>query len=199
MDTTRDPHDPAPHDLAPAAGALAAVVAAVREEHLRAPTPCAPYAVGDLLDHVDAMAAGMLSTARKRPVPPELLRDSDAALLRPGWRERVPAALRDLAVAWADPAAWRGETTAGAVPLPAAAAGMFVLDELVVHGWDLARAAGLPLRTADADVAALLEFLRDVPRAPGLFGPPVAVPQDAPALDRLVGLTGRDPAWAPPR
>ena len=32
-------------------------------------------------------------------------------------------------------------------------------------------------------------------RTPGLFGPPVPVPKDAPLLDRLLGLTGRDPAW----
>ena len=32
----------------------------------------------------------------------------------------------------------------------------------------------------------------------GLFGPPVAVPDDAPALDRLAGATGRDPRWTPP-
>jgi hypothetical protein len=31
----------------------------------------------------------------------------------------------------------------------------------------------------------------------GLFGPPVAVADDAPELDRLIGLTGRDPAWSP--
>lgn len=30
---------------------------------------------------------------------------------------------------------------------------------------------------------------------PGLFGPPVPVADDAPLLDRLLGLTGRDPAW----
>lgn len=30
------------------------------------------------------------------------------------------------------------------------------------------------------------------------FGPRVDVPEDAPAIDRLVGLSGRDPRWAPP-
>lgn len=33
-------------------------------------------------------------------------------------------------------------------------------------------------------------------REMGLYGPKVAVPADAPALDRILGLTGRDPAWA---
>jgi hypothetical protein len=31
----------------------------------------------------------------------------------------------------------------------------------------------------------------------GLFGPVVEVPGDAPLLDRVIGLTGRDPAWSP--
>ena len=31
----------------------------------------------------------------------------------------------------------------------------------------------------------------------GIFGPAIPVPDDAPILDRVVGLTGRDPAWSP--
>jgi hypothetical protein len=33
-------------------------------------------------------------------------------------------------------------------------------------------------------------------RATGMYGPEVAVPAGAPTLDRILGLTGRDPAWA---
>ncbi|MCW2681532.1 MAG: hypothetical protein JWM62_2933, partial [Frankiales bacterium] len=42
-------------------------------------------------------------------------------------------------------------------------------------------------RTASAEVG----------RQVGVFGPRVEVPQDAPAVDRWVGLFGRDPRWSP--
>jgi hypothetical protein len=29
----------------------------------------------------------------------------------------------------------------------------------------------------------------------GVYGPEVAVAADAPTVDRILGLTGRDPAW----
>jgi hypothetical protein len=29
------------------------------------------------------------------------------------------------------------------------------------------------------------------------FGPAVAIPPEAPEFDRVLGLLGRDPAWAP--
>jgi uncharacterized protein (TIGR03086 family) len=85
--------------------------------------------------------------------------------------------------------------------MPAPAMAAVALDELVVHGWDLAVATGQPYEVSDEDAEACMTFAGSIGEAPeeraGLYGPRVPVPGDASALDRLLGLTGRDPAWRP--
>ncbi len=73
----------------------------------------------------------------------------------------------------------------------------------MIHGWDVARASrqhfdcdpGL-LEAVHGFVAQFAGPGQEAARE-GLFGPVVAVPGDAPLLDQVVGLTGRDPAWSP--
>jgi uncharacterized protein (TIGR03086 family) len=74
------------------------------------------------------------------------------------------------------------------------------LDEVVVHGWDLAVATGQPYDVDPVDADACREFAESFgeDRPPSLYGPVVPVPAEAPALDRLLGATGRDPGWKPP-
>lgn len=90
-------------------------------------------------------------------------------------------------------------TRAGGVDLPAEIAGVVAVDELVIHGWDLARATGqeyAPDRAAlDTSYAFLLESAGEEGDGGDIFGPVVPVPDDAPLLDRAVGLSGRDPGW----
>ena len=95
-------------------------------------------------------------------------------------------------------------TDAGGVVLPAEQTGMVALDEIVLHGWDLARATGQPFTCDPASTQAVLAFT-EMSTQPefaanreGLFGPVVDVPQDAPAFDRALGFAGRDPAWSRP-
>lgn len=187
-------------DFAPSARVTGAVIGAITDEQLGHPTPSPDHTVGDLVEHVEGVAVGLVGTARKTDPPPDAARPDGAATgPAAGWRERVPARLAALAQAWRDPAAWEGSTQAGGVPLEAAAAGMFALDEIVVHGWELAVATGQPYPVDEEAARACAEFLAGVPRAAELFGPVVEVPADAPAIDRLVGLSGRDPAWRPGR
>jgi uncharacterized protein (TIGR03086 family) len=92
-------------------------------------------------------------------------------------------------------------TRVGGLDLPGEIAGLIGLDELVVHGWDVARATRQPYAmdspTDIASLEACMAFLsQPVDRTSGaLFGPVVAVADNAPLLDRVIGLSGRDPAW----
>lgn len=79
-------------------------------------------------------------------------------------------------MAWSEPAVWQGQTQAGGISLPAAAAGMFALDEALVHGWELARSTGQPYATDEATVRACADFLADQPRDGTLVGPVVPCP-----------------------
>lgn len=177
---------------------MASLVEAVPDRSLGRPTPCERYTVGDLLDHVAGSALAFTAAAVKRPL--EGGPSGDAANLAPDWRTRIPTDVVAVADAWRDPDAWTGMTAAGGVELPAEVAGVVALDELVIHGWDLAKATGQP---ADYDgpeleaVYAMVEHFRSS-GIEGLFGPAVPVPDDAPLLDRILGLAGRDPGWEPP-
>ena len=185
-------------DLAPACTALAGVVAGVRDDQLGGPTPCPDYAVGDLLDHVAGLCLAFVAAARKQAPPGGGAASGDASGLPADWRAVIGDRLEALAAAWADPSAHEGDTVAGPVPMPAPVAALVALDEVLVHGWDLAVATGQPYHPDGASVAACLDFARSFEPPEGVdgpFGPPVAVPEDAPLLDRLVGATGRDPAW----
>jgi uncharacterized protein (TIGR03086 family) len=190
-------------DFAPATTTVAGVVAGVRDDQLGDPTPCPDMTVADLLDHLHGLALAFTCAARKAPVPGGGGASADGSRLPAGWRREIGARLATLAEAWTDPSAYTGLTMAGPVEMPADIAALVALDEVVVHGWDLARATGQPYAPDDGAVLACLGFAETFEVPPGAgrgpFGPPVPVPHDAAPLDRLAGATGRDPAWRPPQ
>ncbi|MFB6956548.1 TIGR03086 family metal-binding protein [Streptomyces sp. NPDC056309] len=189
-------------DLGPQARLVARLAEGVREEQLGAVTPCPDYAVRNLLGHLIGLAVAFRDAGRKDlGATTDTSPDAAAPDLGPGWREELPKALDELAEVWRDPAAWTGMTRAGGVDLPGHVAGAVAADELVIHGWDLARATGQDYEPDPAALRASYGFLRaaadDPNRGNGPFGPVVPVPEDAPLLDRAVGLSGRDPGWKP--
>ena len=88
---------------------------------------------------------------------------------------------------------------AGPIELPAEMAGLVAVDELLVHGWDIAVATGQGYDPSQEEIEAAISFVSnfEAPRDGSLFGPIVAVPDVASPLNRLLGLTGRDPNWRP--
>jgi uncharacterized protein (TIGR03086 family) len=186
-------------DLSPATDRVAQVVRYVPDDALDAPTP-SDINVGDLLDHLQTLAAAFAAAAAKQgpggqpPTP-------SAANLGDDWRETIPGALARLADAWNRPDAWEGMTKVGGLEMPGEAAGVVALDEVVLHGWDLARATGQDFDVPSEVLDGLMGFLTHMaepgmePAREGLFGPVVEVPAGAPLLHRVLGLAGRNPDW----
>jgi uncharacterized protein (TIGR03086 family) len=190
-------------DLEPATLILTNIVLAVDDDQLTAPTPCTESSLGALLDHVDGLAQAFTAGARK--VVPEggsQPPSPNAAHLAPNWRTLIPERLATLAHAWTAESAWTGTSEVGGVESPGEMNGMFALNEVIVHGWDIAVSSGQHYEVDPQLVRAAHEFVRSLVAerpegTPGLFGPPIHVRADAPLLDQLLGLTGRDPRWTP--
>jgi uncharacterized protein (TIGR03086 family) len=192
-----------PVDLGPGVQRLADLVARVSDDDLGKPTPCPAYTLGDLIVHVGDLALAFTAAGQKAGGPlVEQARPGDAARLTPGWRERIPGDLQALGGAWLQPAAWTGMTRIAGMDAPAEMVGLTAADEIVVHGWDLAQATGRPYSCEPELLDAAQQFLNqfaspDAPAGPEVaFGPSRSVPAEAPRLDKIVAMAGRDLAWA---
>lgn len=185
-------------DLGAAAQALTELLNGVSDDQLAQRTPCSEYSLGDLIDHVGGLAVGFRLAAAKDPAVSESSGAGDASRLGADWRTRIAADLDLLVHAWRQPESWSGMTRIAGLELPGEVAGRIALNELVVHGWDVAMASGQPFASEAATLDPCLEFLTmSTARSGGKgpFGTPVPVPEDAPQIDRLIGLSGRNPAW----
>jgi uncharacterized protein (TIGR03086 family) len=164
-------------------------LAMVTPEALWRPTPCRHWDLYDLLDHLhDSMAAlqDAIDVGRVDCSPATAAGDV-VALLR--------SQATHLLGSWAnadDAAAVCVEDSPVTAPLVAGAGAI----EVTVHGWDVAWACGqlrpIPEELADELLDLAVLFVRGRDR-PGRFGPPVGVPDDAGASDRLLGFLGRQP------
>jgi len=186
--------------MSQAAETTGRIVQGVSPQLLDAKTPCPEYDVRTMVNHLfDFTGQRSASAARKEPYDgpgPEYDHTADS-----GWAEQYAADARGAAEAWADPAAWEGQTSlTGQAQMPAQMIGGIVLGELAVHGWDLAMATGQKYELSPELSEQLLEQFTgfaEMARQGGAFGPEVPVPDDAPNFDRVLGLAGRDPSWTP--
>jgi uncharacterized protein (TIGR03086 family) len=188
-------------DLEPSARHVAQLISRIPDEMLVRRTPCEDYSLGDLLDHLDNSVRAFTEAARKTGSDPELGRPGDQANLDADWRITTARNLAALVVAWRDPEAWSGMTQAAGIDVPGEVAGRIALDELTIHGWDIAQASGQRFEVDEASLRDVHDFVQQFAEPgqeasrEGLFGPVVPVAADAPLLDRVLAMTGRDPRW----
>ncbi|MBB3728095.1 TIGR03086 family metal-binding protein [Nonomuraea dietziae] len=161
------------------------LVRAVPREQFASPTPCAEFDVKGLITHLEWVAELFESLGRKGPYVEQGSYAGD-------FPERAERTL----ASWSRREAWDGTDSVMGLPMTALAH-MYLVD-MVVHGWDLAVATGQPYEPEPEAVSRALAFserMAETGRQRGVFGPQVAVPDDAPEFDRLLGVIGRDPAW----
>ena len=183
-------------EFKPSATRLRALLPTAAAADLASRTPCERYTLSELLAHIDGLTAAFRATAEKDLGP---LTDTDPnsvwPVLNGAWQEQIDRQLTALVAAWSQAAAWEGMTRAGGVDLPAEVMGAVALNEITVHGWDLATTLGLPYVCDDETAQVCLSFVSQAAgQDGGPFGPPLQIPDDAAVFDRVLAFTGRDPA-----
>ncbi len=158
------------------------VLAAIHEDQLSLPTPCADWDVALLIGHVTTSPRNFLAMARSEDV------DLTAAPVpaTSGWAADFRSAADDLIHHWHQQG---DDVDAGQIDMQTA--------ELAVHTWDLARATGQSVDRLDPEVAerglALMRGALTDENRGGVFRPAVDLPEDAPVYDRLAAWAGRTP------
>jgi uncharacterized protein (TIGR03086 family) len=186
--------------MSAAADASSRVVGNVRPGQFGDPTPCTEWDVRTLLNHLILWTSYSLERrAHGESVAPELMEKDFAAEpdFAAGYRAQLDRAL----AAWEDPAVWDRKLNVMGSETPASDVAALLVAELVLHAWDLAAATGQAYTVDDAaasEVLAAVEANADLFRQYKGFAEPVALADGAPALDKALALSGRDPRWAGP-
>lgn len=172
-----------------------ATVRQVPPDAWEAPSPCEGWTARDVVRHVADTSAFFTGRATGGTADAPSV-DDDPVAAAEGALGAVQSALDDPASATRTYQTPMGESTLEQT------VGAFGLADLLLHAWDLGKAAGLH-PTLDPEesrrVLAQMEPMGDMVRRSGVFGPAVPVPADADDGARLLGFTGRDPSWASPQ
>ena len=172
------------------------IVAAVEPGQLNLPTPCTEYDVRALLSH---MVGGLNRIAVVGEGGDGMAVDPRAdGVSDDGWPAGYAAARARVTAAWADDARLDAlvEVPWGKVPGRIALGGY--VQEILTHGWDLARATGQPTELdpelASWVLAVAQRILPPEPRGGEIpFGPVVRVAPDAGVYAQLAAWLGRQP------
>lgn len=156
-------------------------VRAVRDDAWDNPAPCEGLVARDVVEHLVEWVPSFFDTYAGLKLPGGSWDALDAGLQAALDAPETASRTFDM----------RGQTYS-----VEEAIGTFVLGDVLIHTWDLARAAALD-ETLDPDEVHRLyegmEPLDDVLRASGQYGPRVEVPDGADEQTKLIAFTGRQP------
>ncbi|MDT7728982.1 MAG: hypothetical protein QOI21_5558 [Actinomycetota bacterium] len=175
------------------------IVSSVTEADLGRETPCEGWDLGDLLRHQVAENNAFAIALREGSAPDW----NDGDLGRDPYRAYADSVDAAVAAFAEEGVLERLVTIREFGTFPGSFAALMHLVDSVAHGWDLAKTLNLPYEPGEDAVAVALAFAEKIPADPGdrttrgSFDVVIEVPAGASPLDRFLGLTGRDPGWAP--
>ena len=155
------------------------------------PAPCEGWVARDVVRHLVEWVPAMILAGPGLPLPevPDVDRDPVGAWTAVS--DAIEAALDNSEVAGRE-----FEMRPGRFSVRDAVA-TFVLADVLIHTWDLSRAAGLDETLDPVEVRRALNGMSQVDPEllvnSGQYGPAVPVPEDADEQTRLIALTGRTP------
>ena len=165
-------------------------VAAVSPEQWDARTPCDDWTVRDLVQHVADTQGMFLQFVGREPADLPPLTGDPTATMNAAFGQ-IQDGLEDPEIAELTFEGMFGTQTF------AAAVDRFLSFDLVVHGWDLARATGQDEEMDPAEVERLevasKEFDASAMRGPQGFGPEISAPAGADTQTRVLAFLGREP------
>ena len=153
------------------------------------PSPCEGWTAADVLEHlIDTERTFLLTSGGDLPELAPKVADGPAL----AWRTHAEAAARTLI----DP---RVGEKAYDTPFGPSTVGDVFIDfygfDLIVHRWDIARAAGMDARLTDAEldiISAAADGWGERLYGDGICAQPVEVPADAPREVQVLARFGRD-------
>jgi uncharacterized protein (TIGR03086 family) len=170
---------------------LSALVDRIDPMQLGDPTPCDEFTVHDVLDHMIVLG-GSFAPMFRGEEPPELTPPPVYGVVPTA---QFRATMDDLLAALRSEGAMERTISAPFGAVPGDTFARFVAFDGLVHGWDLATAAGLPYDPPADVIDAVDEFARAAispeMRGGGAFEDPTVPPQTASRLERLVAFSGR--------
>jgi uncharacterized protein (TIGR03086 family) len=163
--------------------ACRAVLARLTEEDISRPTPCTEYTVGDVGQHLvrsmvllASVAGAQIGTPVAGSLDATVAATAEAALT--AWRRR----------------GLDGSVAVGRSVLPARLAVEIIPLELLVHGWDIARATGHDIDVTPEVAGYVLDRARELittDKRGRSFASEVPARAQATILQRLIAFTGR--------